>query len=134
MSRYFKNGVFGIVWNPIEKLLKESGYTQKSLYTRENRTPIKTIKFFYQDISGEWFEESKEMIVYVTNFYASKIPDNVIVALNSRGERYLLDKEKELDKPFESLLLSYEPKYDMHFVPHILFKDELREGLSYIYK
>jgi hypothetical protein len=120
----------------IEKQLKEYGYTRKNLYTRENRVPLKTTKIFFPDLTevGNWNGSKEERIIYVTKYFASKMPDNIILALNWRDGRYIFEKEEDLFANVNfNILHSFGPAFDDTLIPHIILEEELREGLKFLY-
>jgi hypothetical protein len=96
--------------------------------------PVKITKYYRQDFYGGWNKVYGEIIVFVTKQYAEKIPDNIVLVLTFENSRYLLDEGKDFNNLDEKLLFSYAPFYLKFFVPHIIFEDELEEGLKYLYK
>jgi hypothetical protein len=121
----------------LKELMKRDGYTEKNLYTRENRIPIKVTKTFFQHISRgtRWIEAKGEIIIYVTKTYTEKIPDNIVLAIRANGERYICEKEEDvLGGPEKYLLHSNGPMFSKRYIPHILWTSEIKEGLKYLYK
>ena len=119
------------------ELLKRSGYTEKNLYKKENRVPIKVIKIYYQNIinGNRWIGTKKDIIIYVTKMYAEHIPENIVLAISRQGERYIFGKKEDiLGELKKNLLCSKGPLYADKTIPHIIFEHELRGGLANIYE
>jgi hypothetical protein len=118
------------------ELLKRDGYTERNLYKKENRVPIKVMKIFYQNVTQRNNLSGSEcdMLLYVTRSYSNEIPDNIILVVGRDGKRYLFEKEDDITGGLEkNLLCSKGPLHITKDIPHILLKHEMKEGLETIY-